>query len=64
LEKVAERANFLLAVIALLNLLEIAPRAAHLPMIDAAAKAWLSDHPDDSDFWIDQGTGRRLCSLV
>jgi hypothetical protein len=33
-------------------------------MIDAAAKAWLSDHPDDSDFWIDQGTGRRLCSLV
>ena len=61
---VAETAQFFLAVIALLNLLEVAPRAAHLPVIVAAGKSWLDSHSDNRDFWIDQGIGRRLCSLL
>jgi hypothetical protein len=64
LKEVAESAQFLLAVIALLNLLEVAPRAAHLPIIIAAGKGWLAAHPDNKEFWIDQGIGRRLCSLM
>jgi hypothetical protein len=64
LKEVAESAHFLLAVIALLNLLEVAPRTAHLPVIVAAGKGWLTAHPDNKDFWIDQGIGRRLCFLM
>jgi hypothetical protein len=64
LKEVAESAQFLLAVIALLNLLEVAPRAAHLPVIIAAGKGWLAAHPDNKEFWIDHGIGRRLCSLM
>ncbi len=64
LTEVAETAQFLLAVIALLNLLEVAPRAAHLPVIVAAGKSWLAAHPDDKKFWVDQGFGQRLCSLM
>jgi len=64
LNEVAESAQFLLAVIALLNLLEVASRAAHLPVIIAAGKGWLTAYPDNKEFWIDQGIGRRLCSLM
>lgn len=64
LKEVAESAHFLLAVIALLNLLEVSPRAAHLPVIVAAGKTWLAVHPDDKEFWIDQDIGRRFCSLM
>ena len=64
LKEVAESAPFLLAVIALLNLLEVAPRAPHLPVIIAAGKDWLAAHAENKEFWIDQGIGRRLCSLM
>ena len=64
LTEVAEGAQFLLAVIVLLNLLEVAPRAEQLPLIVIAGKGWLAAHPDDRNFWIDQGFGRRLCSLM
>ena len=64
MKEVAESAHFFLAVIALLNLLEVAPRASHLPVIVAAGKGWLAAHPDNKEFWIDQGIGRRLCSLM
>jgi hypothetical protein len=64
LKEISGSAHFLLAIIALLNLLEVAPRAAHLPVIVAAGKSWLANHPDSKSFWIDQGTGRRLCSLM
>ena len=64
MKEVAESAQFLLAVIALLNLLEVAPRAAHLPVIIAAGKGWLAAHQDNKEFWIDHGIGRRLCSLI
>jgi hypothetical protein len=64
LKEVAESAQFFLAVVALLNLLEVAPRAAHLLVIIAAGKGWLAAHPDNKEFWIDQGIGHRLCSLM
>jgi len=64
LKEVARRAQFLLAAIALLNVLEVAPRAAHLEVIVAAGKGWLAAHSDDKVFWIDQDIGPRLCSLM
>ncbi len=33
-------------------------------MIVAAGKGWLASHPDNKEFWIDHGIGRRLCSLM
>ena len=64
LEEVAADAQFLLAVIVLLNLLEVAPRAEQLPVVVSAGKGWSAAHPDDRDFWVDQGIGRRLCSVM
>jgi len=64
LRDLAERGQFFLAVIALLNLLEVAPRSAHLPVIVAAGKSWLTANPVDTEFWIDHGIGRRLCSIM
>jgi hypothetical protein len=64
LAEAAEGAQFLLVVIVLLNLLEVAPRAEQLPLIVAAGRGWLAAHPDDRDFWIDHGFGRRICSLM
>ena len=64
IKEVAESAQFLLAAIALLNVLEVAPRAAHVEVIVAAGKGWLAAHPDDKVFWIDQDIGRRLCALI
>jgi hypothetical protein len=64
LKEVAEYGQFFLLATTLLNLIEVAPRATHLPIIVAAGKAWLSAYPDDKIFWIDQSSGRRLCSIM
>jgi hypothetical protein len=64
LEDLAESGTFLLAAIVLLNLLEVQPRTAHLPLIVAASKSWLATFPEDKAFWIDQGVARRLCALI
>ena len=64
LKDLAESGTFLLAAIVLLNLLEVQPRTAHLPLIVAASKSWLAAFPEDKAFWIDQGVGRRLCALI
>jgi len=29
-----------------------------------AGKNWLAANPDEKDFWVDQGIGRRLCALM
>lgn len=44
-----------------LNLLEVSPRSAHLPFMVAAVQAWLGSYPDDSEFWVAHGFGRRAC---
>ena len=60
----AESGPFLFTAMVLLNLLEVAPRTAHLPLTNAAAKAWLTSNPDDNTFWVDSDIGRRLCSVM
>lgn len=47
-----------------LNVFEVSPRLAHLPVLVAAAKAWLGSYQDDSEFWVAHGIGRRLCVLL
>lgn len=64
LKEVAERGPFLFLATGLLNLLEVAPRRTHLPLIIAAGKVWLTGNPDDRAFWIDYGIGCRLCSAI
>lgn len=44
-----------------LSLLEVSPRAMHLPFIVAAAESWLGSYLDDREFWGANGTGRRVC---
>jgi hypothetical protein len=64
LKEITGSAQFLLAAIVLLNVLEVAPRVAHLEVSVAAGKSWLAAHPDDRVFWIDQDIGRRLSALI
>ena len=64
LKEVAESGPFVFVAMVLLNLLEVAPRTAHLPLVNAAAKAWLTSYPDDDTFWVDSDIGRRLCSVM
>jgi energy-coupling factor transporter ATP-binding protein EcfA2 len=58
-----EGATHFVAIVTL-NLLEVSPRAAHLPFLLAAATSWTAAFPDVTDFWIDHGIGRRVCALV
>jgi hypothetical protein len=64
LERVAKEAPCAFVAIVTLNLLEVAPRIEHAPMLVTAAKSWLAAFPDDNDFWVDQGIGRRICNLL
>ena len=64
LQELAESGPFLFMATTLLNLLEVSPRPAHLPLTCAAARSWLAAHPEDKEFWIDQAIGRRVCSVV
>lgn len=64
LEDLVERGPSLFVALVTLNLLEVSPRSAHLPFIVTAAKAWLRSYPDDSDFWVDHGIGRRVCVWI
>jgi hypothetical protein len=77
-EKGAERTGPLLPVLsklvlagpspfvalALLNLLEVAPRAELLDILGAAGTTWLDAYPDFRQLWIDHGVGRRWCLLI
>lgn len=64
LKEVAESGPFLFVAIALLNLLEVAPRPTHLPLISTAGKTWLTANRDDRAFWIDHSVGCRLCTVI
>ena len=64
LKETAESDSFLFVALVLLNLLEVSPRTAHLPLANAAAKSWLTNNPDDDVFWVDSDIGRRLCSVM
>jgi hypothetical protein len=47
-----------------LNLWEVAPVASFLPFVLLAALTWLRAYPESVPFWIDSGTGRRICTLI
>ncbi len=64
LEKLVESGPSLFVAVLTLNLLEVSPRSAHLPFLVTAAKTWLGSYPDDSDFWVDHGIGRRVCMWI
>jgi hypothetical protein len=64
LKEMAESGSFIFVALVLLNLLEVSPRTAHLPLANAAARAWLTSNPDDNTFWVDSDIGRRLCSVM
>ena len=64
LEKLVESGPSLFIAIVTLNLLEVSPRSAHLPFMVAAAMTWLKSYPNDSDFWVDHGIGRRVCVWI
>ena len=58
-----EGATHFVAIVTL-NLLEVAPRPAHLSFLLAAASGWLAAFPDAPDFWTGHGIGRRVCELI
>ena len=61
LEKLVESGLSHFVASVTLNMLEVSPQSTHLPFILTAAKAWLGSYPDDSEFWVAHGFGRRLC---
>ena len=58
-----EGATYFIAIVTL-NLLEVAPRPAHLSFLLAAACSWLAAFPDSTDFWTGHGIGPRVCALI
>ena len=47
-----------------LDLFEVSPEPGHLSFIAATAEAWLTEHPDNTMFWVDNEFARRLCSII
>lgn len=64
LEPCAVEGATLFVAIVTLNMLEVAPRPAHLSFFLAAATRWLAAFPDATDFWTEHGIGRRVCALI
>jgi hypothetical protein len=64
LKALAEEGTFLFVANVLLNLLEVSPRPAHLPVIVGAARAWIAAQPNGHSFWVDAEIGRRVCSTI
>ena len=64
LERCAVEGATLFVAIVTLNLLEVAPRPAHLSFLLAATSGWLAAFPDSTDFWTEHGIGRRVCTLI
>lgn len=64
LAKLVESGPSLFVALVTLNLLEISPRPTHLPFLVEAAKDWLRSYPEDSEFWVAHGIGRRICMLI
>jgi len=64
LEKLVESGPSLFVAIVTLNLLEVSPRSAYLPFTITAAMTWLKSYPNDRQFWVDHGVGRRVCVWI
>ncbi|HEY0872845.1 MAG TPA: hypothetical protein VGD94_05185 [Vicinamibacterales bacterium] len=64
LERCAVEGATPFVAIVTLNLLEVAPRPAHLSFLLAAVAGWMAAFSDSTDFWIEHGIGRRVCALI
>ena len=64
LEQLVKSGPHFFVALVTLNLIEVSPKRAHLEFIVTAAESWLANHPDSSEFWVEQGTGVRLCALI
>lgn len=64
LEPLAVEGASVFVALATLNLLEVWPRSAHLPFLLTVAEAWITAHPNATDFWVDHAIGRRVCRLI
>lgn len=64
LEKLTQNGPSLFVALVTMNLLEVSPRPTHLPFMIAAVKAWVDSYPDDTQFWVDHGIGRRVCLWI
>jgi hypothetical protein len=48
----------------LLNVIEVAPTAAHLPLLISLGSAWMETYQESVQFWIEYQFGKRLCASV
>lgn len=64
LEEVVRNSGGFFVMCCVLNLVEVSPRAKHLAFTVTAAEAWLEYHPDNREFWVEHGIGRRLCAAI
>lgn len=64
LEQLIESGPSYFVAVVTLNLLEVSPRQAHLHFIVTATKAWMHSYPNDTEFWVDYGIGRRVCVWI
>jgi hypothetical protein len=64
LETLAVNGASLFVAIVTLNLVEVAPRPAHLAFVVTAARAWLRIFPDFGEFWLDHSIGQRVCACI
>ncbi|KQO19559.1 hypothetical protein ASF16_06185 [Acidovorax sp. Leaf78] len=64
LDKLVSKGPSLFVAMALLNLLEIAPRAEQLDVLVKAGGVWLEAYPDFRQLWIDHGVGHRWCLVM
>jgi hypothetical protein len=64
LERLTRDAPCLFIAIVTLNLIEVSPRTEHAFLLTGASTSWVSAFPDDKEFWIDYGVGRRACALL
>jgi hypothetical protein len=60
LEELVTHGPCLFVALVVLNLVEVSPKATHLPFVLTAANAWLKSYPDRNDFWIGYDIGRRV----
>ena len=47
-----------------LNLIEVAPSAAHLGFLTSLGSAWIETYQNSVQFWTEYQFGKRLCTLV
>jgi hypothetical protein len=64
LDRLVKGGPSLSIAIVTLNLLELSPRPAQLLFLVAAAEAWVDSHPENTQFWVDYGIGRRVSRWI